>query len=474
MTHAPELIESVADATEAAPGEAAPAGGVLVVGLGYAGLSLTAALAARGLPVVGYDRNPEVVRTLQSGRSHLNESGVEEVIASAVGVNLEVVGEPPERLPDHVVVCVGTEFDHAAGATDLGPLEGVGRMLADRLRPEVLVAVRSTVPVGTSRRLAARLASSRVPEPLVAFCPERTIQGQALRELGELPQVVGGLDRRAGDRAERLFRGLGVATVRVSSPEAAELVKLVNNSHTDLIYGFGNEVARIAEALGVDAWEVIAAANLDYPRPDLARPGFVGGGCLSKDPYILVESAAAGGYRPELVAAARRLNESMPGHLAGRVARALATLADGRRPLADCRVLLCGFAYKGSPETDDLRGSPVGPLLDALRGRVGELRGHDQVVDPAVIAGLGATPVGLPEGLAGADAVVFLNNHRLYAELDLAAAADSMRRPALVVDCWALFRERFAAGTAAGGEGLAGVDYLLLGRGEPTPPMSVG
>ena len=159
-------------------------------------------------------------------------------------------------------------------------------------RADTLVVVRSTVPVGATRAIVLPELAARWPAPRLALAPERTIQGQALRELEELPQVVGGLDAASGEAAAELFSRLTRRVVRVSSLEAAELVKLVNNCHTDLIYGYGNEVALLAERFGLDPLEVIQGANLEYPRPDLAKPGFVGGGCLSKDPYILLSAAA--------------------------------------------------------------------------------------------------------------------------------------------------------------------------------------
>src|SRR5439155_1107114 len=163
------------------------------------------------------------------------------------------------------------------------------------------------------------------------------------------------------------------------SLEAAEAVKLVNNCHTDLIYSFGNEVAPFAERLTLDPLELIRAANVDYPRPDLARPGFVGGGCLSKDPYILIASSIAAGYEPWLVARARGLNEYLPLHVARRFVE---LIRETRGAVAGGRVLLLGFAYKGWPPTDDMRGAAVLPILDVLRTEGLALHGHDFLVAP--------------------------------------------------------------------------------------------
>jgi UDP-N-acetyl-D-mannosaminuronic acid dehydrogenase len=287
----------------------------------------------------------------------------------------------------------------------------------------------------------------------LAMCPERTIQGTALRELGELPQIVGGLDEASVELAATLFSVLGTRIVRVSSLEAAEAVKLINNCHTDLIYSYGNEVALLAERLSLDPMELIRAANLDYPRPDLARPGFVGGGCLSKDPYILLASAASVGHEPFLVGSARRLNEHLPGHVARRF---LELLAAERGGLEGARVALLGFAYKGWPPTDDMRGAPIVPMLEVMREHPLELRGHDFVVAPEVLRRHGVAPCALAEAFAGADGVLIVTDHPDYAKLDVAATVSKMRRPALVYDCWRVL-------SADAVRGVGGVRYASIG-----------
>jgi len=297
--------------------------------------------------------------------------------------------------------------------------------------------------------LAARWGCARL-----AFCPERTIQGQALRELEQLPQVVGGLDVESRERASALFARLTTRVIPVSSLEAAEAVKLVNNCHTDLIYSFGNEVALFAERLALDPLELIRAANVDYPRPDLARPGFVGGGCLSKDPYILIASSIAAGYEPWLVARARGLNEYLPLHVARRFVE---LIRETRGAVAGGRVLLLGFAYKGWPPTDDMRGAAVLPILDVLRTEGLALHGHDFLVAPETIARLGVTPVALDEGFAGADAVLVITDHPEYGKQDLPKLLASLRRPAVLYDCWrALDEETVRAG---------GIRYASIGYG---------
>ena len=269
-----------------------------------------------------------------------------------------------------------------------------------------------------------------------------------------LPQVVGGLDEASSDAAALLFSRLTPRIVAVSSLEAAEMVKLVNNSHTDLIYAYGNEVALLAERWGLDPLELIRAANLDYPRPDLAKPGFVGGGCLSKDPYLLLASARMQGHEPWLIARSRGLNEALPVYVARRF---VALLRETRGTLESARVLLLGFAYKGWPPTDDMRGAPVIPMLDVFRAEGMTLLGHDFLVVPDTLVRLGVTPCDPAAGFAGADGVMVVTNHPEYAKLDLPPLLTSLRKPALLYDCWRILDEDLVR--AAGGVRYAGIGY---------------
>jgi UDP-N-acetyl-D-mannosaminuronic acid dehydrogenase len=414
-------------------------GSVGVVGLGYVGITLAASLADVGYRVHGVEVKDSALATLRTGRPHIFEPGLEETYARNFGVRLTVDKELPREALDAYLICVGTPM--TAEGVEMRYAIDAANAVAERMDADSLVMLRSTVPVGFTRsRVLPILARDRA-RPLLAFCPERTIQGKALQELRTLPQIVGGIDERSAERAAAFFAPLAKEVVRVRDLETAEIVKLVCNAHTDLIYGYGNEVARMAEALGLDAWEIIRAANLDYPRPDLSRPGYVGGPCLTKDPYILAHSAERAGYRPELVLGARHLNESMAAAEADRLVRLVAATG----PLEEADVLLCGLAYKGRPETDDLRGSPALPIIERLRDQVRELRGFDAVLAPEVIARLGVKPCGLEDGFRGARAVVFVNDHPAHERADIAALARTMRRPALIFDSWMRFASLRAA-----------------------------
>jgi UDP-N-acetyl-D-mannosaminuronic acid dehydrogenase len=362
-----------------------------VVGLGYVGLTLTAALADKGFTVHGADVSPAVIDTLSQGRSHIFEPGVADIFAARVGRGIHVAAELPRDTVDVAVISVSTPVDESTRRPNLANLAAAARSVAATCRPGTLVVVRSTVPVGTSRRVVLpELRAAWGDDVRLVMAPERTIQGQALRELVELPQVVGGLDDASRAAGAAFFRGLAHTVVEVSDLETAELVKLSNNCHTDLIYSFGNEIALIAEQHGLDPLEVIRAANVDYPRPDLSKPGYVGGGCLSKDPYIMLDSA--GGYEPYLVGRARALNEHLPVHVADTVVR---LLGEARGQTRGLRLAVLGWAYKGWPPTDDMRGTPIATMMPIFSAAGITVTGHDPMVTGDVIRQYGGEPVSL-------------------------------------------------------------------------------
>ena len=430
--------------------EAVSSSQICVIGMGYVGLTLSVVLADRGFTVLGIDKEEEKVSLLNKGVTPIFEPGVAELLEKYLGKRIFIQGFYPEKLPATVIICVSTPVESHKKKPIFSNLVDASREIAARLQELSLVIVRSTVPVGATRKTVLPLLKEKVAKVKLAFCPERTIQGQAVKELQELPQIIGGWDDESVRAATELFEKVTPLIVPVSSLEAAEMVKLICNSYTDLIYGYGNEVALMAEKFGLDPIELIESANLNYPRPDLNLPGFVGGGCLSKDPYLLMSSFDDSNYTPRLVKNARDLNESMPVHVAKRVIERLKSM--GKDP-QKAKVFVAGFAYKGSPITDDTRGTPALPFVEYLNRYVPSIFGHDFMVSSDKIKAMGAIPCSLEEGFAGADCVVFLNNHPSYKELDISALVEMMRKPALIIDCWRLFD----------GKELSRIDSLVYG-----------
>lgn len=437
-----------------------------IVGMGYVGLTLTAALARNGYVVHGTDAQPAVLDALSAGRPHIFEPGVADAFADHLGSEIFVADRLPPTV-DAAVLCVSTPVDERTRQPDLTNLAAAAAQVARWCGPRTLVVVRSTVPVGTSRRVVLPALESAwggggadggAGGVRLVMAPERTIQGQALRELVELPQVIGGLDEPSLRAGMELFGGLARQLVPVSNLETAELVKLSNNCHTDVIYSYGNEVALIAQRHGLDPLEVIRAANLDYPRPDLCKPGYVGGGCLSKDPYIMI--ASAGEQEPYLVGRARALNEYLPVQVAGTLIDLIrATLGHTE----GARLAVLGWAYKGWPPTDDMRGTPIATMMPLLRAAGLTVLGHDPMVSDEVIRRYGGEPVGLDRAFGDADAVLVINDHPDYRTLRLEELLGP-RPPRVIYDSWRILDEK--AVTAAGVR-YAGIGYLPLSHPQP-------
>ncbi len=426
---------------------------VCVVGTGHIGLPLAAVLADAGFRVTGYDTNDDLVtRVNTTGTVDFHEEGLAELLQRHLHGRLTLTSTPPAE-QDAYIITVGTPLESGTERPNLRLIRSAVQRLAPSFGPDPLVILRSTVSIGTSRGIVMPEIARRTGRFGLAFCPERTIEGRAIPEMRSLPQIVGGLDERSAERAEALFRCITPRVVRVSSLEAAEMIKLVNNTYRDLTFAFANEVALIGERLGLQAGELIHAANVDYPRSNVARPGFVGGPCLEKDALILIDSLHRIDFQPRVIEEARRLNQRLPEHVADRI---IARLTEMRGATAGLRVLVTGFAFKGRPATEDVRGSAAVPLMRRLQAVGVEVWGHDFVTPEKVIADLGARACALEEGFTGADAVVIMNNHPGYAEAGLPALAARLRRPGLVFDSWSLL-------SAAQFSGVPGLHYGALG-----------
>lgn len=418
---------------------------IVVIGLGYVGLTLALELAEEGLRVTGVDMDESKVQSLASGQSHVHELGINELLCEQLRGSFSVSVEIPSD-GDVFIVAVGTPVKFIPGEKAATPqldiLKNAIGMLAERLNRGSLVILRSTVPIGCTRNVVLPLLEEKTGmtggrDFHLAFAPERTAEGKALEELRSLPQLIGGLNEDSVEATVALFRELTPTIVRLESLEAVEMAKLINNSFRDLVFSFANRMSQIAAEFNLDVVEVIRSANRGYPRDTvpLPSPG-VGGPCLTKDPYILASSTSQQ-LGTDLFEHGRLINESMHDMVADSVVEQLEAL--GKDP-ADCSVLVCGLAFKGHPETGDLRNSCSVEIADILKGAVKKVYGHDPVASAEDIAEFGIEPVGMPEGLDNMDAVMFLNNHPLYSKLNVFALVRVLKAPGIVYDGWHVFR----------------------------------
>jgi UDP-N-acetyl-D-glucosamine dehydrogenase len=388
---------------------------IAVVGLGYVGLPLARAFAGAGDDVVGVDVDP---RRAEEARA----AGV------PAGTDASAVAEA-----DAVLLCLPTPLTPNR-EPDLGALVSGARSVARHLRRGALVVLESTSYPGTTReRLVPVLEEGsglRAGRDLhVAFSPERIDPGRPERELLTTPKLVAGLTERCGELARELYGRVFEDVVPVSTPEAAEFTKLLENIFRAVNIALVNELAVLAERMSVDIWEVVdAAATKPYGFMSF-RPGpGMGGHCLPVDPFYLSWRAREFDVPTEFIELAGKVNQRMPEHCAERVQRAL---NDAGRPVRGARVLLLGVSYKGG--IGDTRESPALKILARLRALGADLAYHDAHVPELGVAGLRS--VALEDGLAWADVAVIVTAHP---EVDHAEVA---RRAALTVDLRGVVRD---------------------------------
>lgn len=418
---------------------------VCVIGMGFIGTTLAAVLAEAGFEVFGIERDTKKLEQLKKGKPHFYEKGLEEVLLEKTGRNLHFFESiPADKKIDAFVITVFTPVDEVTKKPDLTHVKGAIEDLLPHLKDDQLVVLRSTVPVGASRNMVLPILKKSGKNVYLSFCPERVAEGKAIEELKTLPQIIGGIDKESVGLSQELFSKVTPHLVVTSSLEAAEIIKLINNSYRDFSFAYANQIALICKNLNLDAKEVIEAANKDYPRSNILQPGFVGGNkpgfvggvCLEKDPYILLDLVDQSGIDGGLIRAARAINESLATQV---FERALTHVKENK----NSKVFISGFAFKGHPETDDMRGSPAVKLLNIFKqARFANMFGHDFVVSKEALETTGIKYASLEEGVKDADVVIFMNNHKKYHELDITTLAKFAKRGALVFDGWQLFDEQ--------------------------------
>lgn len=413
---------------------------VCVVGLGYVGLTLAVAMADVGFSVHGLEKRDDVLDQLQQGQSHFWERGLNSKLRRVREQGrLTLSKELDTSVKASVyVITVGTPLG-PDGAARLDMVEAATRQVAEHMDDGALIILRSTVKLGTGRNVVKPILEESGKSFNLASCPERTLEGKALTELFELPQIVGADDRDTAMRAAQIFQFMTPTIVRVNKLETGELIKLVDNTYRDVTFSFANEVARICEAVGINAQEVISSGKLGYPRTNVAWPGPVGGPCLEKDPHILTESARSYGIALDVTPAGRKVNERVPEEAANRIAKFYQKAAGSKeRP----RVALLGWAFKGEPATDDLRGTMAFPIRSEIERAIPgcEIVGYDAVVEAEQLEAQGVSVAAtVAEAFEGADIAVLMNNHAELRSMPLEVLVSTMNRPGVVFDFWNSF-----------------------------------
>jgi UDP-N-acetyl-D-glucosamine dehydrogenase len=403
-----------------------PDASVAIVGLGYVGLPLAISFVEAGLTVEGIDAYEPRVAELNAGRSPIDDI-TDDRLAAALSSGLTVVGPEDARVADAdvVFVCVPTPITTSKDP-DLGPVLSAARLIRSGLRPGQLVVLQSTTFPGTTtgpfraELEAGGLTAGRDFD--LAFAPERVNPGDPASASKGVPRLVGATTPEGTARAAALLGRINDQVRPLSSPDAAELAKLLENVFRNVNIALVNQLALLCERMGIDVWEVIdAAATKPFGFMRFTPGPGVGGHCIPVDPYYLAWRAREFDFVDRFVEVAGDINFAMPRHVVELAAEAL---NDRGRALKGARVGVLGVAFK--PNVRDARNSPAAPVIAGLQERGAVVRYHDPHVPRFRDAG-GAEHVSveLDALLAESDVIVVVTAHRavdlarVYREADL-------------------------------------------------------
>jgi UDP-N-acetyl-D-mannosaminuronic acid dehydrogenase len=367
------------------------------------------------------------VARINSGRPHIVEPDLDMMLSAAVqSGRLRAVMKPEPAEAFIIAVPTPITQDHKA---DVSAIEAALNSLAPVLKRGDLIVIESTSPVGTTERTAALLRKLRPelsfpdtnPEQsdiLMAYCPERILPGQTLRELIDNARIIGGLDHRSALRAKELYSSFARGSMNTATARVAELSKLVENAYRDVNVAFANELSLVCDSLGIDVWSVIRMANL-HPRVNILSPGpGVGGHCIPVDPWFIHQALPD---QTPLIKAAREVNDHKPQFVADRVVKLAKRF---RQPV----IGLLGLSYK--PNVDDLRESPaleIACKVAARRvGTVLAVEPHLTELPPPLANYPGVQLTDLATAVRRADIIAVLVAHNKFRSLDRGAVASKI------------------------------------------------
>jgi UDP-N-acetyl-D-glucosamine dehydrogenase len=378
-----------------------------VIGLGYVGLPLAVSFAREGCEVIGVDVDARKIEAIEQGRSYVEDVS-DELLAEVLPQIRVSTRYAPLAEADAVLICVPTPLS-INREPDLGPLIETARALAGVLVAGQIVVLESTTYPGTTReRLLPLLEESGLSAGSdfhLAYSPERVDPGRTDFTMRNVPKVIGGLTEACADRATALYEVVCDEIVRVSTPEAAELTKLLENVFRSVNIALVNELALLTDRMGIDVWEVVeAAATKPYGFMRFDPGPGMGGHCMPVDPFYLSWRAREFDMTTEFVELAGKINQQMPYHC---VAKAQRALNDREMSVKGSRVAIIGVSYK--PGVGDVRESPALKIITLLRELGADVVYHDPHVPE--LTELGLTSTGFEQAIGDADLAVIVTAH---------------------------------------------------------------
>lgn len=380
------------------------------MGLGYIGLPTAIIAAKHGVEVVGVDVNQKVVDKTNSGNLHIVEEGLEDLLREVIASgNFKAYTRPQESDAYFIVVPTPFKGDHEP---DISFVEAATKMVLPLLKKGDLFVIESTSPIGTTEKMADLIFTQR-PELkgniYMAYCPERVLPGNIIYELVNNDRVIGGIDIPSTEKAKEFYSHFVKGELHTTNSRTAEMCKLTENASRDVQIAFANELSLICDKAGINVWELIELAN-KHPRVNILQPGCgVGGHCIAVDPYFI---SSAYPSESRIISEARNINNYKAEWCAEKVRRVMLEfeLENHRSPV----VAMMGLAFK--PNIDDLRESPAKSIASRVLQSCNN--GNVMVVEPNIEEHNVFKLTNYKAAYESADIVVFLVNHREFAELN--------------------------------------------------------
>jgi nucleotide sugar dehydrogenase len=405
---------------------------ILVIGGGFVGLTLSAKLIKeKNTTVTVLEIDTDRLSSLSSGNFYVNEPGLHSILFEAITEKtLDFTGVVSSSDYDAVFICIGTP-PSIISEKFANNIFSLVNLVSSCLRENGLVFLRSTVEIGTTEKFAASIQKTGRADISIYFLPERTAEGVALIELDTLPQIIGAASNSKIESVTEFLLEIGLDIVKCSSAESAEFVKLISNAWRDTIFGVSNEIALMAESIGLDAAEIIYVANFKYPRANIPSAGPVGGPCLYKDSHILLNSFSQEFREKSIIYSARALNEKVELNIYELLLQHLEV---------GSKVLFIGAAFKGLPKTNDIRNGLTSNLIRRIQKdeKQIDVRIWDPTLEPADLLDLAQLKINLLSDFSPKIVVIGNDSQEIISE-SVINFLNKLSSKTLIIDPWRMY-----------------------------------
>jgi UDP-N-acetyl-D-mannosaminuronic acid dehydrogenase len=409
---------------------------IAVLGLGRVGLPLASVFSTKKIRVIGVDINEERLSSIKNGKCPFYDPALQENLNESKEIGmLEVANdlEKVKNLVDCIIVTVGTPTTQGNSVDYSQVFTALEEVCKVNLRDKIVI-MRSTLPPKTTTEIIIPYIESKTglkagKDFQIAVCPERILEGRAVKEIHELPEIVGGINQISNDIVTELFKHINPnKKFSYTTITGAELAKLFANVYRYIGFALSNEFAVWAEMYGENASEIIDVSNYEYSRSNIPKPGFAGGPCLSKDGLFLDNNITFS----SIVSTAWKVNESIPQHVVNKI-------KEVKGNIFGIKIGVLGISFKAG--SDDLRNSPSQKLIELLRATGAQVKVHDPFVNETS---------SINEVLEDSEVIILATNHEEFKNL---ANKIENSNAKLIYDVWGMYKK----------EDIPSLKYLRLG-----------